>query len=197
MPSGGTRSLQFTSANSPALEACGVEGTRVTVRLKDSRLEFRGNEGGRFSVPAAQVTRIRQFRMAPVRTLPLTTPLMHETKIWWIGGARPALLIPIEGHAAYRAVIADFAAQVVAAHGLDRLGIGPGYTTAIVNLVIVGVPCLFLIALVFWIALLDGGWWWLGAAVIFMVFSWLAGSNLLSRWPRRVRSLDQFVAELR
>lgn len=126
----------------------------------------------------------------------IPSPPLYETKIWWDGRAKPALLIPIENQRVYSAVIADFARHVAGAHGLAKLRIGPGYMTAIINLLIVGIPCLFLFAFMLWISLADGGWWWLATAVVFMLFFWLAGRNLVSRWPRRVGSLDQFLAEL-
>ena len=191
------RSRQFTSTNCRVLQDRGVEGLDVVVRLEDSTLELSGEEGGRVSIPAARVDLIRQFKMEAVQSLHGGTPDMWETKIWWDGGSKPVLLMPIQNQPAYSAIIGDFAAQVAEARGLEALRIGPGYTTAIVNLLIVGPPCLFLFAFMVWISLMDGGWWWLATAVTFMLFFWLAGRNLVSRWPRRVRSLDQFVAELR
>jgi hypothetical protein len=197
MASGRQRSRQFTSTNSGVLKSRGVTGLDVTVRLEGSTLHLRGGESGQVAIPASSVDLIRQFRMEAVQSLHAPTPEMWETKIWWDGGSRPVLLMPIANQPAYRDIIAEFAGQVAAAHGLKRLRIGPGYLTASINLLLVGIPVLILFAYVFWIALTDGGWWWLAAAVIFMAFSWLAGRNLVSRWPRSVRSLDQFVAELR
>ena len=191
------RSRQFTSTNCRVLQDRGVEGLDVVVRLEDSTLELSGEDGGRVSIPAASVDLIRQFKMEAVQSLYGGTPDMWETKIWWDGGSKPVLLMPIQNQSVYSAMIGDFAAQVADAHGLKALRIGPGYTTAIINLMIVGIPCLFLFAFMIWISVMDGGWWWLVTAVIFMLFFWLAGRNLVSRWPRRVRSLEQFVEELR
>ena len=197
MPPRRPRSRKFTSTNQRLLQARGLSGLGVVVRLDEGALVLQGEEGGRLDIPAASVDRVRQFRMEAVHSLHFRSPVMYETKIWWDGGRKPALLIPVNDKDSYRAIIAEFAAAVAEAQGLERLRIGPGWTTAIVNLLVVGIPCLFLFAFVFWLALIDGGWWWLGAALIFMLFFWLAGRNLVSRWPRRVRSLDQFVAELR
>ncbi|MGQ0588139.1 MAG: hypothetical protein ACT4N8_01235 [Sphingosinicella sp.] len=197
MASGRWPSRRFTSINGRELERRGVSGSDVAVRLEGATLAIEGEQGGHVAIPAERVDLIRQFRMGPVHSLHLKTPPIYETKIWWDGGSRPVLLMPVENQPAYQALIAEFAAHVAEAHGLERLRIGPGPTTAIVNLLIVGIPCLFLFAFVFWVALVDGGWWWLGAMATFMLFFWLAGRNLVSRWPRRVRSIDQFLAELR
>jgi len=191
------RSRQFTCVNDRTLEARGLAGLAATVRLEGSTLELAGEQGGSLSIPVASVDRVRHFRMEAVQSLYHPTPTMYETKIWWDGQSRPALIMPSQNHDAYRLLMADFAEQVAEAHGLGVLRIGPGYTTAIINLLIVGIPCLMLFGFMVWISLTDGGWWWLATAVIFMLFFWLAGSNLVSRWPRRVRSLEQFVEELR
>lgn len=192
-----TRSRRFTSTNCRALQDRGVEGLDIFVRLEGSALELSGEQGGRVSIPVASVDLIRQFKMDAVQSLHGGTPDMWETKIWWDGGSKPVLLMPIRNQPVYSAMIGEFAAQVAEAHGLKALRIGPGYTTAIINLMIVGIPCLLLFAFMIWISVMDGGWWWLASAVTFVLFFWLAGRNLVSRWPRRVRSLDRFVAELR
>jgi hypothetical protein len=190
------RPRPFTSINSAGLERCGVTGPDVVVRLEGSTLRIVGEQGGAVAIPAASVDLMRQFSTQTIQSPDGDIPPLYETKIWWDGRSKPALLIPIEGHGAYCDAIAAFAGQVAAANGLERLRIGPGYTTAIVNLLLVGIPCLLLFAYVLWVATTDGGWWWLAAVAIFVTFVWLAGRNIVSRWPRPVRSLDQFVAEL-
>lgn len=186
----------FSCLNGKGLERHGVRGQLVRVELEGSALVIEGAEGGSVRIEAARVDRIRQFRMEAVHSLHSPLPTMFETKIWWDGGAKPVLLIPGDGHKSYRAVIGRFAEAVAAARGLDRLRLGPGYTTAIVNLLIVGPPCLMVFALMIWIAVDQGGWWWVVGGIVFMLFFWLAGRNIVSRWPRRLRSLDQFRAEL-
>jgi hypothetical protein len=190
------RPRPFTSINSAALRRCGVTGPDVVVRLEGSTLMIVGEDGGAVAIPAASVDLIRQFSTQTVHSPDGDIPPLYETKIWWDGRSKPALLIPVEDHSAYCAAIAGFAGQVAAANGLERLRIGPGYATAIVNLLLVGIPCLFLFAYVLGIAMMDGGWWWPAAVAIVIAFAWLARRNLVSRWPRAVRSLDQFVAEL-
>lgn len=190
------RVRHFTSANSAALERSGVRGIDVVVRLEGSTLFLKGEESGELAIPAASVDRIRQFRAGVDHSAPIALPPLYETKIWWGGRTKPVLLIPIENPRVYRDVIGDFARHVAAVHGLARLRIGPGYMTAIINLLLVGIPCLFLFAFMLWISLTDGGWWWVATAAVFMLFFWLAGRNLVSRWPRHVDSLDRFLAEL-
>jgi hypothetical protein len=196
MMAGSDRS--FFIANGRALKRHGLAGFEIEARLEGQSLTFSDEAGRKIAVSAAQVDRLRLFRMQAVQTADGPgTPTIHETKIWWDGGRVPILLIPVENHEAYRAAMGTFARQVAAARGLDRIRLGPGYLTAIINLLLVGPICLALLAYVFYIAVEEGGWWWAGAMAILLVFGWLAGSNIVSRWPRRLKSLDRLDAELK
>jgi hypothetical protein len=182
--------------NNKGLEQRGLVGDSVRVELKGNSLLVQGSEGGSFRIEAARVDRIRQFRMEAVHSLHSPLPAMFETKIWWDGARKPALLIPYEDHRSYRAVIGSFARAVAAARGLERLRLGPGYATGIINLLIVGPPSLMLFAMMIWLSFDQGGWWWIAGALVFMLFFWLAGRNIVSRWPRRAGSIEAFEEEL-
>ena len=187
----------FASLSCRELRERGLQGEEVRVRLEGSTLTLSDADGRSVAIPAAQVDRLRHFRIDPVRSLHVTTPTQYETKIWWGGGRRPLVLVPYGKLAGYRRIVRTFAGQVAALHGLDRLRLGPGRATAFVNLLIVGPPVLLLFAFILSIAVLDGGWWWAGAVAALLLFGWLAGRNLRSRWPRRLRDLDQLDSALR
>ncbi len=186
----------FSCLNSKGLEQRGVMGEVARVELKGSALLVQGSEGGSVRIEAARVDKIRQFRMEAVHSLHSPLPATFETKIWWDGDPKPALLIPYDDYRSYRAVIAGFARSVAAARGLERLRLGPGYATGIINLLIVGPPCLMLFALMIWVSLEQGGWWWIVGALVFMLFFWLGGRNIVSRWPRRAGSIEAFEEAL-
>ncbi len=185
----------FKVAAHGSLEQAGLAGGPVKGRVDGGTLTL-ADAGGSLVIPAASVDRLRHFRMGKVHELNYGSQVAHETKIWWSGRRDPILLMPSGDKDGFFEGIGDFAAGVEVAHGPGRLHIGPGATTAVVNLAIVGIPLLGLLAYVGWVALEDGGWWWLGAALIALFFGWLGGRSILSRWPRRV-SLDRFRAELR
>lgn len=114
-----------------------------------------------------------------------------------VSGARtPLLLIPVADHDAFRSITREFAAAVAQSGGIDRLRLGPGLTTGIVNLMIVGIPGALLFAYLLYVSISDGGWWWVASAAIFALFLWFGGRNIVSRWPRRIRRLEQLDAEL-
>ncbi|MBO9622593.1 MAG: hypothetical protein J7500_07765 [Sphingomonas sp.] len=187
----------FRSGNTSALEALGVKGSNLSVALEGDRLVLSGRDGGTVAIPAHAVERLRHFGTEQVHELEGSIAATLEAKIWWSGSPRPVVLTAIAGQGGdYRATILDFAERVAAAHGPGRLQLGPGYATAIVNLLIVVPPCLLLFALLVGVSILDGGWWWLATAVIAPLFLWLGGRNLASRWPRRVRSIEAFRAGL-
>lgn len=191
-----TRRGSFDSVGSKALARLGLEGDTVTVRLDGDQLMLTGCDGGSLSIPAASVDRLRHFGTEEVHQLPSNIPAMVEAKIWWSGRPQPVLLIPTVGRKAYSAVIGGFAERVAAYRGVGRLMLGPGYTTAIVNLLIVLPPCLLLLGGLLVVSVMDGGWWWLATIVLSTLFLWLGGRNIVSRWPRRVASIEAFRANL-
>lgn len=186
----------FRSVGSRALARLGVKGDQVSVRLEGDQLVLTGCEGGTLRIPAGSVDRLRHFRTEVVQSLPSNVPSTVEAKIWWSGRPKPVLLIPIGQRRGYSAVIGGFAERVAAWRGVERLRIGPGVTTAILNLLIVVPPCLLLFGLLLTLSILDSSWWWLATIPLSALFLWLAGRNIVSRWPRRVRSLEAFKADL-
>lgn len=187
----------FLIANVGALKRRGLTGYDIRVRLTGETLTFTDESKRTVAVPAERVDRLRHFRMDATQSRTGgSTPTIYETKIWWDGNARPILIVPFRGHKVYRAALRTFARQVAETRGLDRIRLGPGYVTAIVNLLLVGPIVLALIAYAFYVAVQDGGWWWVAAIAVFIVFGALAGGNIISRWPRRVRSLEQLDSEL-
>ena len=188
-------SRSFTVVGNKSLEQAGLSGHAVKARLDGGTLTLAGGSKGELVIPAGNVDRLRHFRMAKVQDPTYTLPTMYETKIWWGGRSKPILLMPSQDQTAFLNGIGDLAAAVEAAHGPGRRYIGPGATTAIINFLIVGIPVLLLLAFVWGIAAVDGGWWWAGAIGITLLFGWLGGRSILSRWPRRV-SLERLQAEL-
>lgn len=186
----------FRSHNSSALERLGLVGTDVAVTLEGDQLVLRGRDGGMLSIPAAAVDRLRHFRSEEVHQLPANVPAMAEVKIWWGGRRKPVLLTLSSGKKGYRSAIGGFAERVVAYRGLGRLMLGPGYTTAIVNLLIVVPPCLLLLGVLLLASITNGGWWWPASIALLALFGWLVGRNLVSRWPRRVAGLEAFMSDL-
>lgn len=186
----------FTVVGNGSLGKAGLSDNLVRGRLDGGTLTLSGSKGRELVIPAGNVDRLRHFRMGKVHDVEYTLPTMYETKIWWGGRRRPVLLMPARNVEPFLEGIGGFAAAVEAANGPGRLYIGPGATTAVVNFIIVGIPIALLLAFVWWIAAIDGGWWWLGAVGITIVFGWLGGSSVLSRWPRRV-SLERLQEELR
>ena len=130
----------FLITNGRALKRRGLSGYDVRVRLDGQTLTFRDERGRTVAVPAASVDRLRHFRMGGVQSVGggEGTSTIYETKIWWEGGWTPILLVPFRGNDVYRAALSAFARHVVDAHGLDRIRLGPGYVTAIINLLLVG-----------------------------------------------------------
>ena len=192
------RDAAFTISNGRALKRRGLTGYEIMVRLDGNILTFSDEDGRTVAVPASQVDRLRFFRMDPTQArYGGSTPAIYETKIWWDGGRWSILLVAVDELETYRAAIRAFAGQVAAARGLDRIRLGPGWVTAIVNLLLVVPITLALFAYIFYVAIEDGGWWWVSAIVVFLAFAWIVGRNLYSRWPRRLRSLEQLDAELK
>lgn len=187
---------RFRSLGSKQLVRLGLEGDEVFVRLEGDQLVLTGSTSGRLVIPAAAVDRLRHFGTEQVQALPANIPPMLEVKIWWGGRREPLFLTPYAQHKAYGAVIGGFAERIVAWRGIDRLWIGPGYTTGIVNLLIVAPPCLMLFGLLVGLSLWQSAWWWLATVPLTALFVWLGGRNIISRWPRRVASIAAFKAHL-
>jgi hypothetical protein len=186
----------FRSLGSRKLAALGIEGDEIAVRLEGDQLVLTGSESGTLAIPASAVDRMRHFGTEEVQELPGNIPATMEVKIWWGGRPEPVLLTPFANHKAYGAVIGGFAERVVAWRGVERLMLGPGYATAIINLLIVGPPCLLLFALLLGLSIWESAWWWLATIPLAALFLWLGGRNIVSRWPRRVRSLEAFKTYL-
>ncbi|QPQ55190.1 hypothetical protein IC614_00790 [Allosphingosinicella flava] len=193
--------MRFKALNTSYLRRLGLLGDEVIVRLEGASLILQGEKSGMLAIPAGSVDRLRQFRMEAVQTtlgdLPGgVSPSLVETKIWWDGKKKPVLITPYQQHANYAKIMRDFGRQIWTLRG-SRLYLGAGPLTAILNLLLVGIPVLFLFACAFWFALTDGGWWWAAAAAILLFFGWYGGRNIISRWPRPIRNFEQFEAELR
>jgi len=194
--------MQFRSLNTSFLRKQGLAGEDVVVRLEGTTLVLKGDKHGSLAIPATSVDRLRQFKMEAVEAnlsefSADRSPGLYETKIWWSGKAKPLMLTPYEDFANYREIMRGFARQVAAVRGLERLYLGAGPTTAILNLLLVGIPVLFLFAYVLWLATAEGGWYWLGAAATLLFFGWYGARNIVSRWPRPIHHFEQFEAELR
>jgi len=194
--------VRFKSLNTSFLKRQGLSGDEVIVRLGGSELFLEGEQGGSLTIAAEDVDRLRQFKMEAVHATSGDvpgegTPCLYETKIWWGGGAKPATLTPHDRYDDYRNVILAFAEQVAAVQGPDRLYLGAGPLTAILNLLLVGTPLLLLCAYSVWIALDEGGWWWGAALAVLLFFGWYGTPNIISRWPRRMPDFSRFEQELR
>jgi len=186
----------FRSLGSRKLARLGLEGDEVIVRLEGDQLVLTGASGGTLAIPAAAVDRLRHFGTEEVQELPENIPPTLEVKIWWSGRPEPVFLTPFANHKAYGTVIGGFAERVAAWRGVDRLMIGPGHATAIINLLIVVPPCLLLFGLLLALSIWDSAWWWLATVPLLALFVWLGGRNIVSRWPRRVASIEAFKAHL-
>lgn len=186
----------FRSLNTKALRRHGLQGDEVLVRLEGDQLLLAGSDGGSLSISAGSVDRLRHFGTEEVQEAPSNIPATTEVTIWWAGRREPVTLTPFARRKAYRSVIGGFAERVAAWRGVDRLRIGPGYATAIINLLIVLPPCLLLLAVLIGVSIMDGGWWWLATILLSALFLWLGGRNIVSRWPRRVASVEAFKANL-
>ena len=154
--------MQFRSLNTSFLRKQGLAGEDVVVRLEGTTLVLKGDKHGSLAIPATSVDRLRQFKMEAVEAnlsefSADRSPGLYETKIWWSGKAKPLMLTPYEDFANYREIMRGFARQVAAVRGLERLYLGAGPTTAILNLLLVGIPVLFLFAYVLWLATAEGG----------------------------------------
>lgn len=188
---------RFKSLTNGFFRRRGLIGDDILVRCEGGALHLRGSEAGELVIPAAKVDKLRQFRTGAIQELQGEVPSIYETKIWFDGGSKPAMLTPYEQHGNYRTAMRDFAAAIVALRGFDRLYCGPGMTTAIINLILIGVPVLGLFAYMLWVSMEDGGVWWLLTAVLAVFFSFVSWRVIYARWPRPVRSMEEFEAQLR
>ena len=184
------------SFEAPPVGALGravLKGGMATVRLEGDALKLTGDEGGELAIPAHQVDRIRIVHFGGGRR-----PTSYETRIWRGNGEEPLLIMPPPHHPGdYATVIRSFAARVAALRGLDRVLRGPGRATAIVQLLLVGLPVTLLAAFLLFAAVADGsGWMWLLATLALALDAWLIAGMVRNRWPRRVRTLDELDREL-
>lgn len=187
---------RFKALMTGRLRSFGLEGDEAIVRFDGALLTIDGELGGRIAIAPAAVDRVRQFRTGAVQELQGEVASISETLIWWNGDPKPLMLTPFEGHAGYRAIIRDFGAKVATANGIDRLYRGPGAATAIVNLVLIGVPVLALLAYLIWVSMEEGGMWWAASALLALFFVAISWMRIVRRWPRPVRVFDQFEAEI-
>lgn len=185
-PSGGVFHLHGDSS----LRREGLRG-RIAARLDGGgTLHLEGERGGRLTIPAGLVERIR-FDRVPTRS----SGLLYRVLIWRAGRDRPLFLTLVDAHEAYGRAMRLFAARVAScAPSRVERGASPLQAALTIPLILLALGGMTAGAV--WEALRSGSvWYWVYAAV--MLFITIYGARIVRNdWPRPVRDLAELDALL-
>jgi hypothetical protein len=185
--------------NHRGLEAVGLAGESVDLRVELGVLHLNGTAAGSLALTPDAVRRLRFFRHPPR----LRHPGYDEVELWRQGNHSPILIGTLgSDRAALRKVVAAFARAVAAARGPSALEVGATGFTAVQQW------AQLLIRAIVWLAVFGGAMWALtGLARVvglagLLAIAWRGGRRLQamwragSLWRRDVDDLADFLASV-
>lgn len=183
--------------NHRGLEALGLTGEAVYLRVDNGVLHLSGTTGGLLILPPHAVRRLRLFREPPR----LRRSGYDQIELWREGNHPPLSVDTLGGDtAAFREVVAAFARAVVMARGSSALQVGAVGIVALQQL------ARLLIGALAWLVICGGAMWFLtglARAVVLislLAIMWREGRRIRanwragSLWRRNVHDLSDFSA---